>query len=257
MIRTWLDLPNPGIFASLFFLYFGIIALLWIVVFRSRISPHIATMTGVVAPFFSSVAVLFALLTGFLANDVSERSRLAVRAIQTEAGELRNVHTLSVASASDMRAIRSALKAYVKSVVDDEWPAMDKGVSSPNTLMAYDNLLREVSIPSIAKDSGAAVHNAMLSTMVRVGTARSDRLALSTDHTSDLKWLIVLILGVMTQIAIAIVHLDKPRAFIGSLTVFSTAAVIALGTIALQEYPFDGAFRISPAPIAALQSLSD
>lgn len=257
MIRAWLDLSPVGIFAVLIVLYFGITLLLAVVTFCRPFAGPVQSLTGVVAPFFSGIAILFALLTGFLANDVAERGRQAYRVVHTEAGELRNIHTLSVASASDMRTIRAALKAYVTSVVADEWPAMDLLRLSPRTETAYDDLLREVSVPSIAKDSGQAVHSALLTATLRVGTARNDRLALSSDHTNDLKWLVVIALGVLTQVGIGLVHLERPRAFIASLAVFASAAVVALGLIALQEYPFDGAFRISPTPIQALQSLSD
>lgn len=257
MIRAWLDLSAPGLFAVLIALYGGVTVALATIAFRSRLKRPLQSCNGVVAPFFNSVAILFALLTGFLANDVSERSRHAVRAVQAEAGELRNIHTLSVASASDMRAIRAALKAYVASVVADEWPAMADARTSPRTAAAYDDLLREISVPSIAKSSGPAVHASLLSAAVRAGTARNDRLALASDHTNDLKWVVVLVLGVLTQAAIALVHLDRPRAFLAALTLFSVAAVVALGIIALQEYPFDGAFRVANAPIATLQGLSD
>lgn len=257
MIRAWLDLPPAGIFAVLFILYFGMMLLLAAMTFCRPLSKPVQSLNGVVAPFFNGVAILFALLTGFLANDVAVRGRQAYSAVHAEAGELRNVHTLSVASASDMRTIRAALKTYVNSVVADEWPAMDAMRSSPGTAVAYDNLLREVSMPSIAKDSGQAVHSALLTATVRAGTARNDRLALSGDHTNDLKWLVVIALGLLTQVGIALVHLEKPRAFLASLSVFATAAVVALGIIALQEYPFDGTFQVSPDPIKALQSLSD
>jgi hypothetical protein len=156
-----------------------------------------------------------------------------------------------------MRTIRAALKTYVNSVVTEEWPAMDEIRSSPTTAAAYDNLLHEVSVPSIAKDSGQAVHSALLTATVRAGTARNDRLALAGDHTNDLKWLVVIALGLLTQVGIALAHLEKPRAFMASLSVFACAAIVALGIIALQEYPFDGTFQISPDPIKALQSLSD
>lgn len=257
MIRAWLDLPTPGLFAVLIVLYGGVTVLLGLIAFRSPLKRPLHSFNGVVAPFFNAVAILFALLTGFLANDVSERSRQAVRAVQAEAGELRNIHTLSVASASDMRTIRAGLKAYVASVVADEWPAMADVQSSPRTAAAYDELLREVSVPSIAKSSGAAVHASLLSATVRASTARNDRLALASDHTNDLKWVVVLVLGVLTQVGIALVHLEKPRAFLAALTVFSSAAVVALGIVAMQEYPFNGSFQVSNAPIAALQGLSD
>jgi Protein of unknown function (DUF4239) len=257
MIRAWLDLSTPGMFAVLCALYFGIALLLTLAVFFSPLKRPLQSLTGVVAPFFGSVAVLFALLTGFLANDVSDRSRQSVRAVLSEAGELHNLYTLSVASASDMPTIRDKWKAYVSSVVSQEWPAMAHGNLSPSTYAAYDELLKEVSNPAIAKESGQAVHAALLNTAVRVGTARSDRLALSLDLTNDLKWIVVIVLGVFTQIAIALVHLDRVRAFIAALVVFSSAAIVALGIIALQEYPFYGPLQISSGPIAAQLSLSE
>lgn len=257
MIRAWLDLSPAGIFASLLLLYFGMLAILAVVTFRSPLARPIQSLNGIVAPFYGSVAILFALLTGFLANDVSERGRLALRSVQIEAGELRNVHTLSVASPSDMRAIRAALKTYVTSAVADEWPAMGAMRLSPHTTIAYDELLREISDPTIGRDSGPAVHVALLSAAVRAGTARNDRLALASDHTNDLKWLVVIVLGLFTQVAIGLVHLERPRAFIAALVLFSSAVVVTLGTIALQEYPFDGALQVSSTPIQALQSLSE
>jgi hypothetical protein len=66
--------------------------------------------------------------------------------------------------------------------------------SGPSPLAdAYDVLLCEVSDPKIAHEAGAAVHAALLNAPVRVGTARSDRLALASDRTNDVKWILVLL----------------------------------------------------------------
>jgi hypothetical protein len=257
MIRYWLDLPTLGVFLSLIVLYFGVALLLASLVFLSPLRRHLHRLNGVVAPFFGAVAILFALLAGFLGNDISDRNREAFRTVQAEAGALRNIYTLSVASASDMRAIRAALKVYANSVAADEWPAMAELRPSAKTESAYDNLLREISEPSIARDSGAAVHAALLGSALKVGAARSERLALASDHTNDLKWLVVIVLALLTQIAIAVVHLERPGAFIASLAIFSCAVVVVLGVLALQEYPFDGAFQVTSAPIGALNSLAE
>ncbi|WP_458760058.1 DUF4239 domain-containing protein [Afipia sp. TerB] len=257
MIRAWLDLPSAGIFATLIALYFGMAALLTIVTFCRPLARKTQSLSGVVAPFFGSVAILFALLSGFLASDVGERNRQAYRAVQAETGELHNVYTLSIASASDMRSIRAALKAYVNSAISEEWPAMADGRTSPRTDLLYDDLLKEVSAPSIAGESGNAVHAALLNATIRLGTARNDRLALAADHTNDLKWIMVILLGLFTQVAIALVHMERPRAFMASLALFSGAVVVTLGIIALQEYPFYGAFQISPAPLQTLPISSE
>ena len=163
--------------------------------------------------------------------------------------------TLSVASASDMRAIRAAWADYVKAVINDDWKAMERGEQATSVNAAYDALLREVSDPKIATEAGAAVHEALLNATVRVGTARSDRLALASDRTNELKWMMVLILGVMTQIAIGLVHLQKRDAQIAALVVFSIAAVVTLGLIAMQERPFAGTVRVAPAPLQELLKL--
>ncbi len=254
MIKAWLNFESIGIFATLALLYYGVAVALVLLVFSSPLKATIKTFTGVVGPFFSSVAILFALLTSFLSYDILERNRQATKAVQSEAGELQNVYSLSVASVTDMSDIRKALQAYVSSALQHEWlPA--SGHSAPDTDAAYDEFLRQLSDPSISRDASAAVHVAMLSAAVRAGTARNNRITLSTDRTGELKWISVLLLGVITQVAIAVVHLERRRAMVAALTVFSTGAIVALGLVALQEDPFGGVFKVSPVPLERLLTL--
>jgi hypothetical protein len=254
MINYWLSLPTFGTFATLALLYYGLTLALFGLVFRSPLKARIATLSGVVPPFIATMAVLFSLQTSFLAYDVGERNRQASHAVQTEAGELQNVFALSVASVIDMRDIRAALKAYVNSILTDEWPSA-RSVASPRTVAAYDDLLRELSDPAVTRQASAAVHAAMLTAMVKAGTARSTRLSLTSNRTNDLKWVSVLILGAITLVALALVHLENRRAMMAALTVFATGAIVALGLIALQEDPFGGVFRVSQAPLERLLTL--
>ncbi len=249
MINAWLELPTIALFVVLILFYaLTAVAISW-VCFRSPLRREINTLTGVVAPFFGAAGILFALLTGFLAADVGDRNRQAWRAVHSESSAAASLYTLSIASVSDMAAIRAALRNYLRSVVADEWPHMAYNGGSSKTETALSMLLTELSHPKIATEAGQAVHNALLNTVLRVRDARSDRLALASDRTNDLKWTIVLVLGVITQIAIGLVHLERPRAQAAAIVVFSTAAVVTLGLIALQEHPFEGVIRISPAPL--------
>lgn len=246
MIERWLDLPTAGVFAVLTLLYAATAAAIVWLTYGLPLGPRVRKLDGVVAPYFGSTALLLALLTGFLFGDIADRNRQAARAVQAEVAELRNVFTLSVAAASDMRDIRAAWARYVNAVVRDEWRAMADGGSAASAAAAYDELLREVSDLKIATQSGAPVQSALLAATVRVGTARSERLALANDSTNELKWEVVLILGVMTQIAIGLVHLQRRNAQIAALAVFSVSVVIALGLIGMQEYPFAGSVQIHP-----------
>lgn len=249
MISAWLLLPVSGIFACLAILYGLTAALIVWLTFRSPLRARIQGFSGIVAPFFASVALLFSLLTGFLAADVIDRHKRAVLAVQVESGALSSLHALAVASTADAAAIRAALRAYLEALVNDEWPQMANAQMSEKADAALGRLLRTVADPRMAPATDAAVHSGLVELTLQAATARSDRLALNSYHADDVKWATVLLLCLMTQLAIGVVHIDRPRAQAAALAVFSVAAIIALGMIAIQEAPFDGALRISAAPL--------
>ena len=72
---------------------------------------------------------------------------------------------------------------------------------------------------------------------------------LSADRTVPTKWAAVLILALITQVAIALVHLDKPRPQAAALFVFTLAAVSVLGLLAVHESPFEPPVFVPPGPI--------
>jgi hypothetical protein len=248
VISAWLDLPVIGIFACLAILYGLTAALIAWLTFSSPLRARIQAFSGICAPFFASVALLFSLLTGFLTADVFERHKRAVLAVQVEGGALSSLHALALASTADAAAIREALRAYLEALVNDEWPQMANAQTSAKADATLAALLRTIADPRIAA-TGEPVHSDLVKLALQAATARSDRLALSSYHSDDIRWATVLLLCLMTQLSIAIVHLERPRAHVAALAVFSVAAIIALGMIAIQEAPFDGVLRISPAPL--------
>lgn len=257
MINTWLDLSTAGLFGGLILFYALTGTLLVWLTHASPVNGTIRSLTGVVAPFISTVSVLFSLLTGFLAGDIADRNRQAWRAVHGESSAAETLHTLSRASVSDMPRITPPLETYLRSVVTDDWPKMAAGEHSPATDAAFEVLLREVADPAIGQATGQATHTALVGAVIKIRDARADRLALASDRTNTIKWLTVLILGVITQFAIALVHLERPRAHGAGVAVFSLAAIVALGLIALQEHPFSGEIAISPASLEdALATIS-
>jgi len=247
VIEIWLDASVAAIFASLTLLY-GVTAVLIVAACYGPAHNAIERLDGIAPPFLGAIAVIFALMAGFLASDIAERNRQATRAVQMEIAELSNVFTLSFASTTDMRAIRAAWTGYINAVAGEEWKTMTRGDSTPAADRAFDALLRGIGDPAIGRDAGNAVHVALLGAAIRVSTARSDRLSIASDTTSAVKWLVVLILGVMAQIGIGAVHLTRRGAQIGALAIFSLTAVISLGLIALQEHPFAGNMQMGAEP---------
>ena len=81
MIQALLDLPAGGLFAALVTLYAATAGFIFWLAFASPARGVVSGLQGVVPPFTASIGVLFALLTGFLANDVGRRNEQAVQAV--------------------------------------------------------------------------------------------------------------------------------------------------------------------------------
>jgi len=245
---AWLALPIAAIFASLFAVYLGAAALLVWLTFRSRLAPCIQSLHGVVPPFFTAPAVIFGLLIAFLSNDIWDRNKQAERIVFTESDTLVALHSLSAASGADNPALRTAIRAYATAVVEDEWPRLAEQVRSARTDAALNALLKEVAGPAYAKDP--SVQRTMLDMVLTIRAAHEDRIVLSNNRTVVTKWAAVFLIALITQIAIAVVHLEKPRAQIASLAIFTVAAVLLLGLLAIHEEPFDPPVFVPPGPIS-------
>lgn len=254
MLGFWLEQPIWLMFLILAAGFLLVVALIHAASFSPWTRGHATRLEGVAASYFSAPAVLLALLTGFVANDTWERQRQASRVVQSESDDVLAVQDLAVAAASDTTAIRRALRLYVQAVVTDEWPRMAQGRASGNAADALGALLREVADPRIATEAGAPAQSALLGSVLRIRGDRGERLSINQHRVDDTKWLALLILGVLTQMAIGIVHLDRPRAQLAALAIFTAGLISTLGLVAVHEWPFDGPAAIRPTALEAASS---
>ena len=235
------------IFLALAVLYGLTGAAIYWAIFRSPARGRIHTFTGVVAPYFGAVGILFSLLTGFLGAEVADRNRQAARGVLSESSALRTLVSLSHTLGAEGAGLRMAARGYLQAVLSGEWQAMSAGGHSPAAGIALGAMIEAAAKPGPVS---APVQTSLLNAAVGVANARAERLSFAADRTYELKWICVLLLGVFTQIALAFVHLEKPRAMLAAVTLFSIAAIVALGLIAEQENPFEPPLEISNAPLA-------
>ncbi|WP_419952800.1 DUF4239 domain-containing protein [Methylobacterium sp.] len=257
LMGIWLDQPLALIIGILASLFAGISIVLIVLTNVPATRAHLLNnVGGIVASFFSSIGILLALLTGFVANDAWERQGKASRIVQTERANLIAAYDLSEATVSDMSDIQKALLAYANAVIADEFPKMGTGTAySSQAGAALSALMKMVADPVHTTASGAVAHTALMTTIMNLREARGERLALSASKNDDSKWLTLLFLCTLTLISIGIVHVDKPRAQVITLAIFSTAMVGTLCVIALHERPFDGPFAIGPEAFERAKSM--
>ncbi len=249
MIDLWLRSGSVTIVLLPFVVFYAIAAFIVWLTHLSPARPFFASCVGIAGPFFASVAVLFSLFTAFLANDVEQADGRAQLAVLREAEGLRTIFRMAEAIGKPARELKDATLAYAETVLRDEWPAMRSG-SVTEHLGALRALTLATLSPGLTVASAPAAHQAILGGLVEIREARLERISLAERSSHPVNWLGVIILGVLTQIAIAVVQLDRMRPQALALFVFTTAFAATDALIGINEHPFSGR-AIDDAPIRA------
>ena len=250
MIDIWLALPLPALLASIA-LFFGATAVLLVwLSFGRTTGASVQSLKGVVAPFMSALAAILAILIGFLASDIWDRERRAAAAVRMEANQLVALDRLAAVFDLQRAPLDTAIRAYASTVVQKEWPSMARQQASNDADVALDEILKAVDALQLGKAGRGDLDRLMTSTALEVRAARNTRLALSQDHSEDVKWISVLVLAVMSQVSVALVHLERARPQIAALAVLTISLIVVIGLLAAHELPFAPPLGISPAPIA-------
>ena len=249
MLAGWLDLPPWAIAATLVAFYALTAALLHLVSFRWPTRRHLADLQGMVTPFFVTSNTLFALTVAFLGASAWDTYRAAAQAVLHEREGVVAVLELANAAPPEAARLRERAGQYVASVLGDEWHKRPVGHGSAQTEAALRGLLGAAASRQTGAAAGPAVQAALIDAVQRIGAARSARLVLMQAPTDTLRWGAVLLLALLTQVSVAVAHLDRARAQIVALSLPTVAAVIVLALVAALERPFDGAHQISPEPL--------
>jgi hypothetical protein len=248
MINLWLTSGTAGIVLIPFVLLYLVAAgIVWLT-HLSPARPFFASCVGIAGPFFASVAVLFALFAAFLSNEVQHDHAALKAAVFREADGVRTILRLAEALGEVGKPIQTATLNYTEAVVTKELPGLRDHRNED--LGALRSLSLAALAPGLATSVPAAAHQAILDGLVEVRQARLERVTLLAGSSGSLNWLAMIVLGILTQAAVAIVQLERLRPQALALFVFSTAFAATVALIGLAEQPF-AARQVDDAPLRA------
>jgi hypothetical protein len=241
-------LAYPAIFALmlLMFVLATALGLVWLAE-RSPVAPLLSSCAGVVAAYACLPALLFGLFSAFLANDVVSHHDRAHAAVAREAESIRLIIGITNAAGEPGRILRKGLAEYGRKSISPDWRS-EPQVAGVETLTLQ--MLQEVLFGGLAR-ADAEVRHTAIDAIKEIRSARRDRISVADSTTAKLKWIAAFFLGFLTQIAVVVVHLGKPRAAILAGTIFAVAMAFTLWVILQRLDPFEGRTSVSLAPIAA------
>jgi hypothetical protein len=222
--------------------------LLFAVESRGPMAPAIQASKGLVAPYFTSVAIVFGLFAALLANDAWQKDNAARYIVQAEADSVHLIAQLARAGGIET-VVLPKLKAYVDAASAEDPYSASIGASRGKTGKAYQELLA-----SLTQTSGvdATTRTAMLGGARDLLRAHDDRLYLANDITAPIKWLSILVFGGITQIALLLVHVGNRRALRIAVSLFTVAFSFCLVVVAIFDSPFETILSDEPGATLGL-----
>jgi hypothetical protein len=203
-----------------------------------------AISPGMVPP----LAIIFALLVGFLAAQVWNEEDRATTALNREASALRDVILLAREFPGEPEArLRQLIRGYIQHAVSQEWPAMAR--RDATLAIAPAGLVEALRLMLSLTPQGegqVVAQREMLAALERALDARRQRIILSRSSINWVKWTVLLVQAGLTLITIAMIHSDNRAANRIIMAIFATGVGIAVLLIASHSRPFSGEISVGP-----------
>jgi hypothetical protein len=229
----------------------------WWFIYRSPFHERIAGFMGVEPAIIGAVGLLFGLFAAFLANDIWARNQIAENAVTQEADAIRTLARYAEGmSQKSNETMRAALVDYAQTVIDKDWPKMTEGSRSKELLSKVRVISGHIITGEIGREAGPAIQGRMIDAFTQMRDNRQTRVQMAENRKLTIKWYALLVFGLLTQFAIAVVHINRPRAHALAQFVFGLAFASCLGILVTNEFPFSPMNPISSEPLQkAMESL--
>jgi uncharacterized protein DUF4239 len=249
-MSDWLlNLPVLWMAVVVFAAIYLLAATIYWVVTRLAVNDRARAFKAVSPGMLPPLGILFALLVGFIAVEVWNNFDKAKVAVASEAGALRSVVLLAENFPEEQKIrIHTLIDRHIEEAINKEWPAMARQRATLSTMRANALIeeLHEVLTLKPADDSQRAAQPEMMEAIEAALDARRQRIVVSQSSVGRVKWAGILLQGICTLIAIAMVHSDNRLACAIAMTLFATGIALSLLLIGAYSRPFTGEISVRP-----------
>lgn len=197
---------------------------------------------GVAGPYFAALALLFGLYASLMANEVWQKTSHVNDLLDTEVSALHALTSIARSAAPGDDRVAAAVQVFAASMVaNDRLPPSpdgpDKAVQG-----ALDELYAIGANPDFFKGHGPQ-NSSFMTALETLRSAHLERSNLRTQGHDNAKLVILLIFGLLTQIAIGFCHAGNQRAISTTVMLFSVGFSVSVAAMAL----LDGAIHYADA----------
>ena len=242
------NLSIPAMTLVVFAAMYLLTAVIYLLVTRLAVGERLRTFKAISPGMLPPLAVVLALLVGFLAAQVWSDMDRAATTVNREASALRAAVLLSdeFPGEADVQ-LRDLVRQHVHTAVTEEWPAMSRrGATLTLVPVALAKALK-LALGLDPHTPGQVIAQRELVAAIQTAfDARRQRIVLSASSVNTVKWAALLVEAALMLLAIAMVHCDNPATNRLILGIFVTGVAAAFLLIASHSRPFTGEISVRP-----------
>lgn len=198
---------------------------------------------------YGGLYVLFGVMVGFTAFLVLDKYNAAQEAVQSEAGDVEELHDLAERFPEPARGrVQASVAAYANAVVDEEWPMMSEGQASPRVEQLADELRANLQEFEPKTGPEQALYSEGLEAIGDLEANRDIRLLYASEGLPPILWVALAGLSIIMMFFAFLVGMENGNLHRLMVSALAAGLVLVLFTIGIIDRPFGTAFRVGTEP---------
>ena len=235
----------PGLFVISLFVLASVAGLVLV----QRLVPiELRKQHNDVAGFiYAVVGIAYAVLMGLVVVAAWEQFQTARNTADREANEVAELFWLGHRlPQTEGHRLQELARSYARVVVDEEWPLLARGESSPRAWALIDEI--RLTVQNINPDTQAEVvlYEQGLERVHDLANARRDRLVEAREGIPTILWVVLVVGAIVTVGFTYLFGMDSTTTHTLMVAALALVIGLVLFTIGSLEYPFSGDVRLGP-----------
>ena len=196
---------------------------------------------------YAVLGVVYAVLLGLMVVAVWEQWNAATDTADREASELAEVFWVADRMPeSEGHRIQELVRSYARVVVNEEWPLMRQGKSSPKAWELLDEIRSAVQNSQPSSPAQQVLYEEGLERVHELADARRARLLEADQGLPSILWIVLIVGGIVVIGFTYLFGLESTVIHLLMVAALVLIIALVLFTVAELDFPFSGGVRIGP-----------
>ena len=203
--------------------------------------------TAAIGVIYAALYVMFGMMVGFSAYLVLNKYNTSQNMVKSEASNVEELYWLAEQLPEPERdEIQELAVSYARVVVEEEWPLMRGGQTSPRAATLADDLRRSIEDFEPGTTAEQAVYAQELERVHDLDQAREVRLLNVSEGLPPVLWFVLVSLGIDTILFTYFVGMKARWLHVLAVAALTGGIALIIFAIFVLDRPFGGDLRVGP-----------